>query len=490
MGKTGGFLEYGREEHSVRQPGERIQDFNEFALPLTLEEQRIQAARCMNCGTPFCQTGMLIDGRVTGCPLHNLIPEWNDLIWNNNWKEAHERLNLTNPFPEFTGRVCPAPCEAGCNLGLNEDPTSIKDDELQIIETAFERGYVKPVLPKVLSGKRVLVIGGGPSGLAAAQMLVRVGHKVTVFERNDRMGGLLMYGIPNMKLDKAVIARRLDLMEQEGVEFVCNRSVTSREDAEALLREYDAVLLCCGATKGRAFQAPGSDAEGVLFAVDYLSRNTKSLLDSGLTDGKAISAKDKHVIIIGGGDTGTDCAGTSLRQGAKSVTQFEIMAQPPLSRAANNPWPEWPTVYKQDYGQREVETVFGADPRRWLSTVTRVNKNEAGQVVSVDTTKVEWRKTERGMSPVPVEGSEETLPCDLLLIAMGFIGPETEIMDAFDIGRDGSGRPVADKLYHTSNNKVFAAGDARRGQSLVVWAIAEGVEAAREVNRVLKEKKA
>lgn len=486
MGKTGGFLEYSRKEHGVRAPEERICDFDEFVRRLTADEQRIQAARCMNCGTPFCQTGMLIDGKVTGCPLHNLIPEWNDLVYRGQWKAAYERLSLTNPFPEFTGRVCPAPCEAGCNLGLNEDPTAIKDNELQIIENAFLSGSVEPLEIAHRTGRKVLVIGGGPSGLAAAYTLNRLGNDVTLYERHDRIGGLLMYGIPNMKLDKKVIARRLEIMKNEGVRFECGKSVSTKEQADSILSEYDAVILCCGSTKARDLSIPGRDASEIYFAVDYLGRNTKSLLDSNLTDGKATSAKGKHVVIIGGGDTGTDCAATAVRQGAASVTQLEIMACPPEKRAANNPWPEWPMTFKQDYGQQEAAFTFGADPRRWLTTATKINKDDSGRIVSVDIVRVKWEKGERGFAPIPVAGSEETIPCGLLLIAMGFTGPEEAVMDAFSVERNGRGYPSGDALYHTSNPKVFTAGDQRRGQSLVVWAIAEGIGCAEEADRCLK----
>jgi len=333
----------------------------------------------------------------------------------------------------------------------------------------------------------VLVIGGGPAGLATAYTLNRMGHEVTVCERSDRMGGLLMYGIPNMKLDKKIIDRRLKMMEKEGVRFECNSSVTSGEQADQILAEYDAVVMCCGSTKARDLNVPGRDANGVYFAVDYLSSNTKSLLDSNLADGKAISASDKNVVIIGGGDTGTDCAATSVRQGAKSVTQIEIMACPPEKRAPGNQWPEWPMVYKQDYGQQEAEYTFGSDPRRWLTTVTKVNKDANNNVVSLDITEVSWEKTEKGFMPVPIPGSEETIPCDLLLIAMGFTGPEEAIMDAFSVERNGRGYPEAEALYHTTNPKVFTAGDQRRGQSLVVWAISEGIQCAGVVSAALEK---
>jgi len=466
----------------VRAPQDRIGDYGEFSQRLPEDEQKIQAARCMNCGTPFCQAGLDINGKLTGCPLHNLIPEWNDLVFRGKWQEAYERLVLTNPFPEFTGRLCPAPCEAGCNLGLNDDPTSIKDTELQIIERAFESGWAKPISIVNRTGKKVLVIGSGPSGLAAAHTLNRLGNQVTVFERDDRMGGLLMYGIPNMKLDKRIVSRRLENMKSEGIRLECNMPITSKEQADQILVEYDAVLLCCGSKKARDLSVPGREALGIYFAVDYLSRNTKSLLESDLTDGKEISAKGKHVVIVGGGDTGTDCTATAVRQGAVSITQIEIMDCPPEKRDYNNPWPEWPVVCKQDYGQQEVILKYGMDPRRWLTTITKINKGFSGEIISVEVSRVKWEKVENSIVAVPLKGSEEILSCDLLLIAMGFTGPEAAIMDAFSVEVNNRGYPVSDVLFHTSNPKVFTAGDQRRGQSLVVWAIREGIECAYEVN--------
>ncbi|MDD4368300.1 MAG: glutamate synthase subunit beta [Oscillospiraceae bacterium] len=488
MGKTGGFLIYDRQTMPTEDPRERVKDYKEFHQRLTPEQQQIQGARCMNCGTPFCQTGMLIKGRVTGCPLHNLIPEWNELVYQGNWKAALERLLLTNPFPEFTGRVCPAPCEAGCNLGLNMPPTAIHDDELAIIEEGFKRGLVSPQIPAWRSGKKVAVIGSGPSGLAAAHQLNQRGHQVTVYERHDRIGGLLMYGIPNMKLDKDVVLRRLDILRQEGVAFVTNTEIKTAADAKDLLDRYDAVVLCCGSTQARDLRVPGRELSGIYMAVDFLSRNTKSLLDSALTDGQAISAKGKDVIIVGGGDTGTDCVGTSLRHGARSVTQFEIMDRPPLERAPGNPWPEWPNVYKLDYGQEENAVLHGSDPRQYLTTITDLLGTD-GHLTGVRTTQVKWRIPEGGgrPAPLPVAGTEKEWPADLLLIAMGFTGPESGPLQAFDLQLDGRGFPVTPQPFQTSQDKVFVGGDMRRGQSLVVWGIREGLDTAAAVDHWLQK---
>lgn len=490
MGKPTGFLEYDREEAKNREPKERLKDYKEFHQKLPIEKQCIQGARCMDCGVPFCQSGVLFSGMVSGCPLHNLIPEWNDLVYRGKWELAYERLNKTNPFPEFTGRVCPAPCEAACTAGLNGPAITIKEQERCIIDTAFENGTVKANPPLKRTGKTVAVIGSGPAGLAAADTLNKCGHKVTVFERSDRPGGLLMYGIPNMKLDKDVILRRVHLMAEEGVRFVNNANVGDNYDAKQILDEYDAVVLATGASEPRDLQAEGrANVKGVHFAVDFLKANTKSLLDSNLADGNYISAKDKNVIVIGGGDTGTDCVGTSLRHGCKSLVQFEIMGEPAKERADNNPWPEWPKVLKVDYGQEEFIDLYGKDPREYLTTVTAIHADIDGNLESVDTVKVEWKKDENGrFGPIPVKGSEKNYPAELVLLAMGFTGSQNYIKDAFGVESDVRTNVKADDNdFETNVPKVFATGDARRGQSLVVTAINEGIQAGIAVNQFLRK---
>jgi glutamate synthase (NADPH/NADH) small chain len=444
----------------------------------------------MDCGVPFCQAGVLFSGMVSGCPLHNLIPEWNDLVYRGKWELAYERLNKTNPFPEFTGRVCPAPCEAACTAGLNGPAVTIKEQERAIIDTAFENGTVKANPPAKRTGKTVAVIGSGPAGLAAADTLNKCGHKVTVFERSDRPGGLLMYGIPNMKLDKEVILRRIHLMAEEGVKFVNNANVGENYDASQILDGFDAVILATGASEPRDLQAEGrTNVKGVHFAVDFLKANTKSLLDSNLADGNYISAKDKNVIVIGGGDTGTDCVGTSLRHGCKSLVQFEIMGEPVSERADSNPWPEWPKVLKVDYGQEEFIDLYGKDPREYLTTVTAIHADKDGNLESVDTVKVEWKKDENGrFGPIPVKGSEKTYQAELVLLAMGFTGSQNYIKEAFGVESDARTNVKADdKDFKTNVPKVFATGDARRGQSLVVTAINEGIQAAISVNEFLRK---
>ena len=490
MGKPTGFLEYDREEAKNREPKERLKDYKEFHQKLPIEKQCIQGARCMDCGVPFCQSGVLFSGMVSGCPLHNLIPEWNDLVYRGKWELAYERLNKTNPFPEFTGRVCPAPCEAACTAGLNGPAVTIKEQERCIIDTAFENGTVKANPPLKRTGKTVAVIGSGPAGLAAADTLNKCGHKVTVFERSDRPGGLLMYGIPNMKLDKDVILRRVHLMAEEGVRFVNNANVGDNYDAKQILDEYDAVVLATGASEPRDLQAEGrANVKGVHFAVDFLKANTKSLLDSNLADGNYISAKDKNVIVIGGGDTGTDCVGTSLRHGCKSLVQFEIMGEPAKERADNNPWPEWPKVLKVGYGQEEFIDLYGKDPREYLTTVTAINADKDGNLESVDTVKVEWKKDENGrFGPIPVKGSEKNYPAELVLLAMGFTGSQNYIKDAFGVESDARTNVKADDNdFETNVPKVFATGDARRGQSLVVTAINEGIQTGIAVNQFLRK---
>ena len=488
MGKATGFLEYEREQGAVVPEKERIKNFKEFHGRLNIEKQREQAARCMACGVPFCQYGQMISGMASGCPLHNLVPETNDLVYMGNFEQAYRRLSKTHPLPEFTCRVCPALCEAACTCNLNGDPVSTKENEKAIIEAAFKEGWVQPIIPKVRSGKSVAVVGSGPSGLAAAVMLNRRGHNVTVYERSDRIGGLLRYGIPNMKLEKNVIDRRVELMKKEGVEFITGVNVGVDITAEDLKKKYDAVVLCCGASNPRDINAPGRDAEGIYFAVDFLGKVTKALLDSDFEKPPVELAKDKDVIVIGGGDTGNDCVGTVIRLGAKSVKQLEMMPCPPTERAANNPWPEWPKVLKTDYGQEEAIAVFGSDPRIYQTTVKEFIKDKKGKLKEAVLVKLKAEKDPKSgrMMMVPVEGSEEKVPCQLVLIAAGFLGSQKYVTDAFAVETDARSNIKTDAGgYASSVPGVFAAGDVRRGQSLVVWAIYEGREAARAVDEAL-----
>ena len=483
MGKTTGFLEYKRTDLPDRDPLKRIIDWNEIHLPLDLDERRRQGARCMDCGVPFCHSGVMMNGMMTGCPLHNLIPEWNDLIYKGQWEEAYRRLSHTAPFPEFTGRVCPALCEGACTCGGHgEGSVTVRANECTLIDMAYEKGWVRPQMPDVRTGRKVAVIGSGPAGLAAAQKLNRMGHSVTVFERDEEPGGLLMYGIPNMKLDKAVVRRRINLMREEGVEFVCSHPVDSAEEAKRIESEYDAVVICAGSRTPRDLKAPGRELEGIHFAVDYLSEATRALLDGRES---AIDAKGKDVIIVGGGDTGTDCVGTALRQGASSATQFEIMAEPSKCRAAGNPWPEYPRVLKVDYAQQEYIAKTGHDPRTYLTTVTEI-VGEGGHVKAVKTVNVKWERGADGrmaMSTVP--GSEKEYPAGLVLIAMGFTGVDARVAQAFGLELSARGC-VASNECLTSKQNVFAAGDARTGQSLVVRAIADGLKAAEACGEYLK----
>ena len=490
MGKPTGFIEYKRELPPDRQPLERVKDWNEFHEHFSDAQQQIQGARCMDCGIPFCHSGMLIKGAASGCPINNLIPEWNDLIYRGRWQEAWERLRKTNNFPEFTGRVCPAPCEGSCTVGINEPQVTIKNNEVYIIDKAWESGWVVPQPPAVRNGKKIAVIGSGPAGLACADQLNKAGHAVTVYERADRIGGLLMYGIPNMKLDKQVVQRRVDLMAAEGVTFVTGVEVGKDCDAADLRRQYDAMVLCGGATRPRDLPIAGRELAGIHFAVDFLRANTRSLLDSNLADGQAISARDKDVLVIGGGDTGTDCVGTSIRHGCRSVNQIEIMPRPVEQRAAGNPWPEWPFVLKTDYGQEEAIALYGRDPRTWLTTAKRFVGNEQGQLKEVHTIEVRWERDSAGrMNPVEIPGSEKVWPAQLVLLAMGFLGPEDAALNSLGVTRDPRSNARADYGRFTTNVKgVFTAGDMRRGQSLVVWAINEGRAAAREVDRYLMGK--
>jgi glutamate synthase (NADPH/NADH) small chain len=487
MGKPTGFMEYPRELPMALPPAERIGYWHEFHAHADDAMLRKQGARCMDCGVPFCHTGTLLEGMASGCPINNLIPEWNDLVYRGLWREALERLHKTNNFPEFTGRVCPAPCEGSCVLGMTEPAVTIKAIECAIIDRAFEEGWVRPEPPPVRTGKKVAVVGSGPAGLAAAAQLNKAGHRVTVFERADRIGGLLLYGIPNMKLDKRqVVERRVELMRQEGVIFVTGCEVGTDLPADELRRNFDAIVLCGGATKPRDLPVPGRELKGVHFAMEFLTLNTKSLLDSGLGDGNYLPARDKDVIVIGGGDTGTDCVGTSMRHGCRSLIQFEILPKPPDERAPDNPWPQWPKVYKLDYGQEEAAAVFGADPRQYLVNTKRFVGDESGHVKEIHTVRIEWVRENGRMVIQEVPGSEQVFPAQLVLLAMGFLGPENQLLDKLGVEKDPRTNAKADYgKFATSVPGVFAAGDMRRGQSLVVWAIAEGRGAARECDRYL-----
>lgn len=483
MGKPTGFLEYERKNNGTVDPLKRIEGFSEFHPPLNEKDRAVQAARCMNCGVPFCQSGVMFGGMYSGCPLHNLIPEWNDEIYHGNWKEALSRLEKTNNFPEFTGRVCPALCEAACTCGMDRDSVTINQNELSIIEKGFREGWVTPKIPAVRSGKKVAVVGAGPSGLAVADQLNHRGHSVTVYERERRPGGLLMYGIPNMKLDKSVIERRVQLMEEEGVEFRTGVDVGRSQTAEVLLEEYDCVVLCCGSKTPRDIKVPGRDAKGIYFAVDFLSDVTGRLL--GEDRGESFfSAKGKDVVIIGGGDTGNDCVGTVIRQGAASVTQLEMMEKPPTVRREDNPWPQWPKVLKTDYGQQEAIACFGEDPRIYQTTVKEIRKNEKGEIDGIVTVRLESVLRDGRRSMQEVTGSEKELPCNLLLIAAGFVGCESYVAEAFGLKKDERGNLIQ-KDHQTEKENIFVAGDCKRGQSLVVWAIAEGRACAKRADEYL-----
>ena len=486
MGKPTGFLEYPRELPLAQPPAERIHNWSEFHEHADEHKLRTQGARCMDCGVPFCHAGALIEGMAAGCPINNLIPEWNDLVYRGLWREAIERLHKTNNFPEFTGRVCPAPCEGSCVLGINEPSVTIKSIECAIVDKAFEESWIVPEPPAVRTSKKVAVVGSGPAGLAAAAQLNRAGHWVTVFERADRIGGLLMYGIPNMKLDKRIVQRRVDLLKAEGVAFVTNCEVGHDYPADKLRKLFNAIVLCGGATKPRDLPIEGRQLGGIHFAMEFLHANTKSLLDCQHADGAYISAKGKDVIVIGGGDTGTDCVGTSMRHGCGSLVQFEILPMPPLARAADNPWPQWPKVYKLDYGQEEAAALFGQDPREYLIQTKKFVGDDNGHVKELHTVRIEWVKDNGRTIPRDIPGSERVFPAQLVLLAMGFLGPENQLLDKLGVEKDPRSNAKAEHgRFATNVPGVFAAGDMRRGQSLVVWAINEGRGAARECDRFL-----
>lgn len=465
LDKTRGFMKYNRRAEKYRNPKTRTKDWAELSSRLNEDELKFQAARCMDCGVPFCQSD-------TGCPISNIIPKWNELVFQNQWQDALNRLLMTNNFPEFTGRVCPAPCEGACVLGINEDPVGIKSIECAIIDRGFEMGWMVPTPPKMRTGKNVAIVGSGPAGLAAADQLNRAGHSVTIYERADRIGGLLMYGIPNMKLDKRVVQRRVDLMAAEGVRFVTNCSIGPDDEVslQSLRDSNDAVVIATGATVARDLKIPNRELEGIHYAMQFLHKNTKSLLDSELADGSYISAKDKHVVVIGGGDTGNDCIGTSVRHGAKSVTNFELLPQPPPERARDNPWPQWPRIYRVDYGHTEVKTHMGKDPREYCVMSKDFVGDDESHVRGINVHRVEWTKSATGgWDMKPVEGSEEFFPADLVLLSMGFLGPEDRLMGTYVEKDKRSNIKTPPGQYDTSIAGVFAAGDCRRGQSLIVW---------------------
>lgn len=510
MGKSTGFLDYERKTSKEIPPLERIKNFDEFHEPLSMEEQKLQAARCMDCGVPFCQYGKMIGNAASGCPLNNLVPEWNDNVYTGNMELAYQRLIKTNNFPEFTSRVCPALCEAACTCNINGEPVCTKENERSIIENAYEKGYVNCEPPKVRTGKKVAVIGSGPSGLAVADQLNKRGHLVTVYERSDRVGGLLMYGIPNMKLDKSIVDRKIECMKKTGIEFVTGAEIGPGKNvagypvadgdemaayladskvkhikADKILAEYDAVILACGAANPRNINAVGRDAKGIYYAVDYLKTTTRSLLNSQFEDGKYVNASGKKVLVIGGGDTGNDCVGTAVRQGATAVVQLEMMPKLPDKRAANNPWPEWPRVLKTDYGQQEAIAVFGEDPRIYETTVKEFIKNEEGHVCAAKCVKLAWERDEETgrMNMTEIEGSEYIVECDIVLIAAGFLGTQQYVADAFGVELNARTNVSTEQgSFKTNVDKVYVCGDMHRGQSLVVWAIREGRDAAKEVD--------
>ena len=486
MGKPTGFLEHQRRPIPDRHPLERIKDWGEIHEDFQESKLREQGSRCMDCGTPYCHTGMTLSNMASGCPINNLIPEWNDLVYNGKWKDALERLHKTNNFPEFTGRVCPAPCEGSCVLGVIEPPVTIKSIECAIIDKGFQEGWVTPSPPLKRSNKKVAVVGSGPAGLAAADQLNKAGHTVTVYERADRIGGLLMYGIPNMKLDKKYIQRRVDLLQEEGIEFIVSTEIGKDLPAKNLVEDFDAVVLCCGATKPRDLPVEGRELNGVHFAMEFLTINTQGLLELKDVTSFETAAKNKDVVVIGGGDTGTDCVGTSVRHGCNTVTQLEIMPRPPDERAPDNPWPEWPKVYKMDYGQEEAKEVFGRDPRHYLTATKKFIGDDAGNLCAIQIHDIEWKQENGRFSPIEVSGSVREIPAQVAFLAMGFLGPEDLIAEELGLERDTRSNVQAEYgKFSTNMPGVFAAGDMRRGQSLVVWAINEGRAVARECDEFL-----
>ncbi len=487
MGKPTGFKEFERTLPEDRDPTLRILDWNEFHDHLPVDQLQEQGARCMDCGVPFCHTGGIMANMASGCPINNLIPEWNDLVYRDRWRDALNRLHKTNNFPEFTGRVCPAPCEGACVLGITDPPVTIKSIEQSIIDRGFKEGWVTASPPSKRTGKSVAIVGSGPAGLAAAAQLNQAGHNVTVYERSDRIGGLLMYGIPNMKLEKWIVQRRVDLMAEEGVQFVTNTEIGKDLPATQLMEEFDATILCVGATKPRDLPVPGRDLNGVHFAMEFLHGNTKSLLDSDHKDANYINAKGKNVIVIGGGDTGTDCLGTAMRHGCNSLINFEIVNEPPDERAANNPWPQWPRIFRVDYGHAEAAAKFGKDPRLFQIETTEFIGDDDGNLKALKACEVDWSKpTPDGPPFSRVPGTEQTFEVDLVFLAMGFLGPEQIIAEQLGVSTDSRSNFQAEYgKYATNIDGVFASGDCRRGQSLIVWAINEGREAARECDRYL-----
>ena len=484
MGKPTGFMEFDRVEDGTRDPGKRVEDWNEFLVQIGDPQLQSQGARCMDCGVPFCHTGEVIGNMATGCPVNNLIPEWNHLVYEGKWREALDRLHFTNNFPEFTGRVCPAPCEGSCVLGINEDPVTIKCIERTIIDRGFENGWVTPRMPKKSTGKKVAVVGSGPAGLAAADTLNQAGHQVTVYERDDRIGGLLMYGIPNMKLDKKVVQRRLDLLAEEGITFKTSTEIGIEITADQLQSENDAIVICVGSTQPRDLIIPGRSLDGIHFAMNYLRGTTSDLLSE---TSNGISAKDKNVVVIGGGDTGTDCIGTAIRQGCKSVINLEIVDRPTDERPASNPWPQWPLIFRTSYGHAEAAAKFGSDPRQFAVETTEFVADANWTLTGLKTCEVDWTKERPGVAPFSrVEGTEKLIPVDLVFLALGFMGPEPKIPEQFGLEVGPRSNILANTTdYETSVTGVFAAGDCRRGQSLVVWAIREGRQAAEVCDRYL-----